>query len=53
MPIPLFELEPVAQQAWLRERLARPAPQEARNLSDGFRLPGRHGAPTPAAVTVR
>jgi len=52
MPIPLFELEPVAQQAWLRERLARPAPREARNLSDGFRLPGRHGAPTPAAVLV-
>jgi 8-oxo-dGTP pyrophosphatase MutT (NUDIX family) len=52
MPIPLFELEPVAQQAWLRERLARPAPQEARNLSDGFRLPGRHGVPTPAAVLV-
>ena len=52
MPIPLFELEPLAQQAWLRERLARPAPREARNLSDGFRLPGRHGAPTPAAVLV-
>ena len=52
MPIPLFELEPVAQQAWLRERLARPAPREARNLSDGFRLPGRHGAPTAAAVLV-
>jgi 8-oxo-dGTP pyrophosphatase MutT (NUDIX family) len=52
MLIPLFELEPVAQQAWLRERLARPAPPEARNLSDGFRLPGRHGAPTPAAVLV-
>jgi 8-oxo-dGTP pyrophosphatase MutT (NUDIX family) len=52
MPIPLFDLEPAAQQMWLRERLARPAPQEARNLSDGFRLPGRHGAPTPAAVLV-
>src|SRR6266699_3360537 len=52
MPIPLFELEHVAQQAWLRERLARPAPREARHLSDGFRLPGRHGAPTPAAVLV-
>jgi 8-oxo-dGTP pyrophosphatase MutT (NUDIX family) len=52
MPIPLFELEPLAQQAWLRERLARPAPPEARNLSDGFRLPGRHGAPTAAAVLV-
>ncbi|MDQ2964132.1 MAG: CoA pyrophosphatase [Pseudomonadota bacterium] len=52
MPIPLFELQPAAQQMWLRERLAQPAPPEARNLSDGFRLPGRHGAPTPAAVLV-
>jgi 8-oxo-dGTP pyrophosphatase MutT (NUDIX family) len=52
MPIPLFDLEPAAQQMWLRERLAQPAPREARNLSDGFRLPGRHGAPTPAAVLV-
>jgi 8-oxo-dGTP pyrophosphatase MutT (NUDIX family) len=52
MPLPLFELEPAAQQMWLRERLARPAPREARNLSDGFRLPGRHGAPTRAAVLV-
>ena len=52
MALPLFELEPIAQQAWLRERLARPAPREARNLSDGFRLPGRHGAPTAAAVLV-
>ena len=52
MPLPLFELPPVAQQAWLRERLARPAPKEAQNLSDGFRLPGRDGAPTPAAVLV-
>src|ERR1700694_10354 len=52
MPIPLFELEPAAQQMWLRERLARPAPRETRNLSDGFRLPGRQGAPTPAAGLV-
>jgi 8-oxo-dGTP pyrophosphatase MutT (NUDIX family) len=52
MPIPLFELAPAAQQAWLRERLERPAPEAARNLSDGFRLPGRSGAPMPAAVLV-
>src|SRR5258708_1284644 len=50
MPLPLFELPPAAQQAWLRERLARPAPTDAQNLSDGFRLPGRDGAPKPAAV---
>lgn len=52
MPLPLFELPPAAQQAWLRERLGRPAPGEAQNLSDGFRLPGRDGAPKPAAVLV-
>ena len=52
MSLPLFELLPPAQQAWLRERLARPAPVSARNLSDGFRLPGRSGKPTPAAVLV-
>jgi 8-oxo-dGTP pyrophosphatase MutT (NUDIX family) len=52
MPIPLFDLGPAAQQAWLRERLQRPAPAEARNLSDGYRLPGRAGPPTPAAVLV-
>jgi len=52
MALPLFELPPSTQRDWLRERLARPAPREARNLSDGFRLPGRHGAPTAAAVLV-
>jgi 8-oxo-dGTP pyrophosphatase MutT (NUDIX family) len=48
----LFDLQPPAQQAWLREILSRPAPASARNLSDGFRLPGREGASTPAAVLV-
>jgi len=52
MPLPLFELAPAAQRAWLRERLERPAPENARSLSDGYRLPGRTGAPTPAAVLV-
>ena len=52
MSLPLFHLPVNAQQAWLRERLARPAPASARNLSDGFRLPGREGEPTPAAVLV-
>jgi 8-oxo-dGTP pyrophosphatase MutT (NUDIX family) len=52
MALPLFELSAAAQQAWLRERLARPAPESARNLSDGFRLPGREGLTTPAAVLV-
>jgi 8-oxo-dGTP pyrophosphatase MutT (NUDIX family) len=48
----LFDLPPPAQQAWLRERLSRPPPASAQNLSDGFRLPGREGVPTLAAVLV-
>jgi len=52
MPLPLFDLPPAAQRAWLAERLARPTPQSALGLSDGFRLPGREGTPIPAAVLV-
>ncbi|HZQ61357.1 MAG TPA: CoA pyrophosphatase [Casimicrobiaceae bacterium] len=52
MRLPLFDLPPAAAQAWITERLARPIPPELRNLSDGFRLPGRTGEPTPAAVLV-
>ena len=48
----LFDLPPPAQQAWLREKLSRSPPASARNLSDGFRLPGREGVATPAAVLV-
>jgi 8-oxo-dGTP pyrophosphatase MutT (NUDIX family) len=52
MALELFHLPPREQRTWLAERLARPAPEAARNLSDGFRLPGREGDPTPAAVLV-
>ena len=52
MSLELFDLPPLEQRAWLVDRLARPAPEAARNLSDGFRLPGREGEPTPAAVLV-
>jgi 8-oxo-dGTP pyrophosphatase MutT (NUDIX family) len=52
MPLPLFRLAPQAQRDWLAQALARPAPPSARNLSDGFRLPGREGNPTLAAVLV-
>ena len=52
MPLPLFELPPDAQRDWLVQALARPAPASALNLSDGFRLPGREGDPTLAAVLV-
>jgi len=52
MRLPLFDLPPPAQRDWLTERLAREAPAAARGMSDGFRLPGRGGEPTPAAVLV-
>ncbi len=52
MRLPLFDLPPPAQQDWLARALARPTPASARNLSDGFRLPGREGEPRPAAVLV-
>ena len=52
MPLPLFMLAPPDQRDWLVQALARPAPASARNLSDGFRLPGREGTPKPAAVLV-
>ena len=52
MPLPLFQLPPSSQKQWLAQRLARPAPHDALGLSDGFRLPGRGGNATPAAVLV-
>jgi 8-oxo-dGTP pyrophosphatase MutT (NUDIX family) len=52
MPLPFFRLPPVAQRAWLAQALARPVPPSAKNLSDGFRLAGREGAPMAAAVLV-
>ena len=52
MPFPLFQLSPLAQRDWLARALARPAPESARDLSDGFRLPGREGKPTAAAVLI-
>jgi 8-oxo-dGTP pyrophosphatase MutT (NUDIX family) len=50
--LPLFGLSPAAQKRWLAERLARPSPPQARGMSDGFRLPGREGVATRAAVLV-
>lgn len=50
--LPLFDLSPDSQRAWLAQRLSRPPPPEALGLSDGFRLPGREGNPVPAAVLV-
>jgi len=52
MSLPLFALPPSAQRDWIALRLARPAPPEAQGMSDGFRLPGREGHATPAAVLV-
>jgi len=51
-PLPLFSLAPPAARTWLAERLARPIPTSAQGLSDGFRLPGREGKLTAAAVLV-
>jgi 8-oxo-dGTP pyrophosphatase MutT (NUDIX family) len=48
----LFDLPPPLQRDWLAQRLARPAPPAAQGMNDGFRLPGREGAPVPAAVLV-
>ena len=50
--LPLFDLAPDEQRAWLARRLARPAPPAAQGLNDGFRLPGREGRAIPAAVLV-
>ena len=50
--LPLFDLDPPSQRAWLIDRLARPAPASAQGLSDGFRLPGREAMSIPAAVLV-
>lgn len=50
--LPLFSLSPAEQKAWLTDRLVRPAPQDARGLSDGSRLPGREGPLREAAVLV-
>ena len=52
MPLPLFRLPAAGQRAWVRDALVRPPPASARDLSDGFRLPGREGTPTPAAVLI-
>lgn len=52
MTLDLFRLPRADQPRWIAERLAVPAPAEARGLSDGFRLPGREGAVRPAAVLV-
>ncbi len=50
--LPLFDLTPDSQRAWLAQRLSRPAPRATQGLGDGFRLPGREGHPVPAAVLV-
>jgi 8-oxo-dGTP pyrophosphatase MutT (NUDIX family) len=52
MSLPLFSLSPADQKAWIASRLARPAPASAIGMHDGFRLPGREGMATPAAVLV-
>jgi 8-oxo-dGTP pyrophosphatase MutT (NUDIX family) len=52
MSIPLFGLPRERQRAWIEDRLRRPPPFHAQGMSDGFRMPGREGRATPAAVLV-
>ncbi len=52
MTLPVFRLPPGDQRDWLIDRLARPVPESARGMSDGWRLPGREGEPRAAAVLV-
>ncbi len=52
MDLPLFKLSSQDQRRWLVEQLSRPPPPAARDLSDGYRLPGREGEPRSAAVLV-
>jgi 8-oxo-dGTP pyrophosphatase MutT (NUDIX family) len=52
MSLSLFSLSPPAQRQWIEQRLARPGPVAATGMGDGFRLPGREGLATPAAVLV-
>ncbi len=52
MDLPLFKLSSQDQRRWLVEQLSRPPPPAARDLSDGYRLPGREGEPRLAAVLI-
>jgi len=52
LSLALFDLPADEQRRWIVQRLDRPPPESAKNLSDGFRLPGREGDPRPAAVLV-
>lgn len=50
--LPLFALPRPDQRAWIEAQLRKPVPLTALGMSDGFRLPGREGRATPAAVLV-
>jgi 8-oxo-dGTP pyrophosphatase MutT (NUDIX family) len=52
MSLPLFDLPREARRAWIEAQLRRPPPFHATGMSDGFRMPGREGRATPAAVLV-
>lgn len=52
MELPLFALPRHDQRSWIEGQLRKPFPLTALGLSDGFRLPGREGRATPAAVLV-
>lgn len=50
--LPLFALPRHDQRPWIEAQLKKPVPLTALGLSDGFRLLGREGKATPAAVLV-
>jgi 8-oxo-dGTP pyrophosphatase MutT (NUDIX family) len=52
MSLALFSLPRSQQRQWLERRLSRAVLPAAKRMGDGFRLPGREGHATPAAVLI-
>ena len=52
MSLALFSLPRSQQRQWLERRLSRAVLPAAKRMGDGFRLPGREGRATPAAVLI-
>lgn len=52
MSLALFSLPRSQQRQWLEQRLSRAVLPAAKRMGDGFRLPGREGRATPAAVLI-
>jgi 8-oxo-dGTP pyrophosphatase MutT (NUDIX family) len=52
MSLALFSLPRSQQRQWLEQRLSRAVLPAVKLMGDGFRLPGREGRATPAAVLI-